>query len=369
MTDKITFQQLSTLLAKKATISEGHASEFLKNLFDTVTEALQTNTSVTVPHIGTFTLDKHSDQQITFQPATDLAQAINAPFELFTPETLNQGVLLDTPIPATEPTPLIPPTPAPLPTPVADSESKTAETQLLPIPEPTEQNDTEPDTPVSPMPQATAPLMPKPIEEYDDEYVSTQPSRPKADDNTDTDSPSGFWTGFIAGTIVGLALGACAAYFYIDGIFTHHTSKYTDDDDTATESQSELIAREENPALPFETPKPDTATTVPKPDIAPVHTAPSTQPAPQPKAEPKPVTVRVESGFSLAKTAKKYYGSPHFWCYIYEENKAKIRNPNSIAIGTEITIPPAEKYGINPNDPKSISTAKEKVAALNRKFN
>ena len=57
--------------------------------------------------------------------------------------------------------------------------------------------------------------------------------------------------------------------------------------------------------------------------------------------------------------SRKYYGRYEFWVYIYEENKSKIKNPNSVSPGLVVVIPPAEKYGINKDDPESVRKAKE----------
>lgn len=74
----------------------------------------------------------------------------------------------------------------------------------------------------------------------------------------------------------------------------------------------------------------------------------------------KQVTDVVTSQIVLTTLAEKHYGSPWFWVYIYEENKAIISNPNNIKPGTRVVIPPPEKYGINPNDKASLKKAQVK---------
>lgn len=70
----------------------------------------------------------------------------------------------------------------------------------------------------------------------------------------------------------------------------------------------------------------------------------------------------------LTRLAKKYYGNSDFWVYIYEENKAKIKNPNTISPGTVVVIPPADKYGIDKDDAESIKAARKKAGELERKY-
>ncbi len=76
--------------------------------------------------------------------------------------------------------------------------------------------------------------------------------------------------------------------------------------------------------------------------------------------EPAEVTDTVTAQVVLTVLSEKHYGSPWFWVYIYEENKDKISNPDNIKPGTVVVIPPAEKYGIDPNDPASLKKAKHR---------
>lgn len=95
--------------------------------------------------------------------------------------------------------------------------------------------------------------------------------------------------------------------------------------------------------------------------------APKTEePVEQPKSEPVKDTVR--AGYLLHDMAKKHYGNKCFWVYIYEENKAKITNPNRVSPGLVLIIPQAEKYGINASSQASIKTANEKAGKILAKF-
>jgi hypothetical protein len=76
--------------------------------------------------------------------------------------------------------------------------------------------------------------------------------------------------------------------------------------------------------------------------------------------EPQVITDTVTAQIVLVTLSEKYYGSPWFWVYIYEENKDIISNPNNVRPGTEVVIPPAEKYGIDANDPASLKKAQRR---------
>ena len=64
--------------------------------------------------------------------------------------------------------------------------------------------------------------------------------------------------------------------------------------------------------------------------------------------------------------AREHYGKKKFWVYIYEENKAKLDDPDMIAANTVVVIPPAEKYGIKAGDPASEADAERKAAEIMR---
>lgn len=69
------------------------------------------------------------------------------------------------------------------------------------------------------------------------------------------------------------------------------------------------------------------------------------------------VTETITDQNVLSTMAARHYGSQWFWVYIYEENKDKIKNPDNVPLGTVVVIPPAEKYGIDAKDPKSLKKA------------
>src|SRR6476619_335318 len=52
-------------------------------------------------------------------------------------------------------------------------------------------------------------------------------------------------------------------------------------------------------------------------------------------------TYTVKSGDSLSKIAKHIYGDGNKWQRIYEANRDKIKNPDLIHPGQELTIPDA----------------------------
>lgn len=75
-------------------------------------------------------------------------------------------------------------------------------------------------------------------------------------------------------------------------------------------------------------------------------------------------TDTIKPGTNLYRMSRKHYGSDKFWVYIYEENKAKYPNPNTIPVGAVLHIPQLEKYGAKAGEPASIAAAKKKQAEI-----
>lgn len=82
----------------------------------------------------------------------------------------------------------------------------------------------------------------------------------------------------------------------------------------------------------------------------------------------KVVTDTVRANRFLTQMARKYYGNPEFWAYIYIENQDKLKNPNTIAPGTVVVIPPAEKYGIDSKSKESVNAATRKCQEILNKY-
>ena len=70
-------------------------------------------------------------------------------------------------------------------------------------------------------------------------------------------------------------------------------------------------------------------------------------------------SVTIEPGSRLTLIALKYYGSKLYWVYIYEFNKAEIKDPNNIPVGTRIAVPVPGLYGIDRNNQASLKKAAE----------
>lgn len=80
------------------------------------------------------------------------------------------------------------------------------------------------------------------------------------------------------------------------------------------------------------------------------------------------ITETVSSTNYLASMARRHYGRFEFWVYIYEENRDKLNHPDYIEPNTVVVIPPADKYGIDPDDPESVRLAESKAKEIYSRF-
>ena len=87
-------------------------------------------------------------------------------------------------------------------------------------------------------------------------------------------------------------------------------------------------------------------------------TAPTVESSASPSSSAEVIErVRLRPGDRLSRLALKKYGHKAFWVYIYEENRAQLKNPDNIPVGAVITLPAASKYQINASDTNSVNKA------------
>ena len=97
---------------------------------------------------------------------------------------------------------------------------------------------------------------------------------------------------------------------------------------------------------------------VPADSVTTASEAPATE---IPATAPAVITDTVAPGNFLTVMSRRHYGKPDFWVYIYLENKDKIADPDNLANGLVLVIPPREKYGIDPANPESVKKARQEA--------
>ena len=425
MNNRITFPELVEQVAQCANTSKRMSELFLKELFATISQSLINGESVKVKGIGSFKLTEVSPRKsvnvntgeeinipghkkLSFAPDKDLAQAVNQPFSHFETVILEDGVTDEqlAQIDAYEAeTPQAPD--AELPTapeaPAADTDTEVPppfvpadtlpEPEFVAIEEATEPEETpaieaEPEEATAIEAEADEvpaveeePEVPVAAEEMES-MVSDELSEDRLEQEKDKRriTRRSLFEGFIVGVITTLIVTLFSYRLYL--------MKCPDQADKPT--QEETLAQAptaDSVATPAETTpaKVDSAQL-----LAEQKAAEEAQKAEETKkkeeeakkkaeaeaekqqAAPKGVnasqdTVRI--GTTLFKLSKKHYGSDKFWVYIYEENKAKYPNPNSIPVGAVLRIPALSKYGATAGDPASFNAAKKKETEIYNSLN
>ena len=377
MNTKITFVELVDLMAENTSTTKRVCELFLREFFTTISQTLIAGDSVKIKGVGTFKVTRVKPRKsvsvstgdpnelpehgkLTFTPDKSLAEALNQPFAQFETVFLEDAVTdeklaeIDKKYPSLflddealpEPPSDMPEPPTPtlndIPSPIESqmstvpSESKAAEVKPKPVIEPNEEE--EPveekvfEEKMEPV-QVTTPLMGIPIDDPEEEarlekekepVVEEEPEpeddfrrpeprnayKPTPEQIKELNKPNykrWLW----------IALGVLVAA----GLIWLLSSR---SGGSSEPKQEEVIAEA------------DTVASV---------------------AEPEVITDTVTSQIVLSTLSDKYYGSPWFWVYIYEENRAIINDPNNVRPGTAVVIPPAEKYGINAKDPASLKKA------------
>lgn len=190
-------------------------------------------------------------------------------------------------------------------------------------------------------------------EDEEEEYLP----QPAKDNNS-------FMRGFLWGAVTMFLI-----YMLVGGgIYLYRTTVANDEKEQAEEADSMDVMQDAVPLAIDSAAAADSAVSKlePKPTAV-EETSPKVK---EPAKVDKPV-VRYDTITRtkfLTRLAKKYYGNSDFWVYIYEENKAKIKNPNTISPGTVVVIPAADKYGIDKDNPESLKAARKKAGELERKY-
>ncbi len=262
MNEKIPLKRFAAGVASRSGMDAAEAEEFIKSLFATIANGLRTGEPVSVPGLGEFRLTHNPEDPVTFVPEAAWADEVNAPFAMFEPVELAEGItdtqLAEAEVTETETVTAASPSEE---APEQDTDFEPATAVEQPLPQ--NQETTPAHEPVSTTPAtpyrwpeeeeeeaerleaemaakaneastqtssaaATAPLPPSPqpvavTSTVSETSIATEPnetpSTAQEDDYyrsvNDSDSKSGFTRGFIIGLIVGLAIGAIALCAYV----------------------------------------------------------------------------------------------------------------------------------------------------------
>ncbi|MCC8176324.1 MAG: hypothetical protein LIO91_07830 [Bacteroidales bacterium] len=344
----IPLPQLVELLALATNTSEETARAFLTSLWDVIGQALADGRQAKIKGIGTFTLGGLNGDQLQFVPDEGLAEAVNSSFSFFEPMPLEDGI---------------------------DETMLQEETPEEAIQEAAEEVTVEaPKEAVEEVVEEVAEKIPEESpEEASEEVVSPQGDTAimRYSDNAKnqvTSADDGRPRPALPRRphpLIPLAVGLVAGFALGFFIPWHGGSQGQEGMDAAAPVDSVEVVEEEF----GDTTWVDEATVM-EDSLGNVESLGNIENIGHSEvAEETKVTYdTIGARRFLTTMARKYYGRYEFWPYIYKENEDKLGHPDRIAPGTVVVIPPAEKYGINPDDPESLKAASKLNAEIYARF-
>lgn len=399
MNSRLTIQDLATLLAERTGKDRSSAELFLREFIAVVSQGVFTDKIAKIKGLGTFKVmlvEKRESIHVntgerflipahykfSFLPDKELRELVNKPFSFFETTELDQNVeftdldispeteeketedeSVEELIPEAITEEIVEATPpseeqsGSEAEPASDDTIAQSEEQAEPEPEAeTDLPETQPDQLEAP---AEQPVEEPETEEKQPPVLETFPDTDyQFEDEYPSSSP---WIKrlVVAGIIVLVAAGS--TFLYLNQSFFLGPEKPSvltgmSLPDMAA-ARSETIA--EADTLQIAEPEANTETIEAVKD-----TIPTEVPADKPEvAQKKPevlAKVKIEPGSRLTLISLEYYGSKIFWVYLYEYNKAVIKDPNNVPVGTEIRVPDPSVYGIDRYSRASV----DKAAAL-----
>lgn len=374
MNDKITLHELVDLFARKSQLSQADAALFAKEFLSLIEEALARDKYVKVKGLGTFklitvdateetasngpeTTDGQSHTRVSFIPETGLKDLVNKPFAHFQPVLLKDEVhFTDLPEGETE---------------VESQETvieeeKTGETDVV-IESPTEPATEETDE-MLPQTEAASPIEEEPVqvsitekvipekEEVKEKQEDTLPEKEERIPAADL-TPSGKeanvpWCMIASILLAGIFIGGIVTWVLTSG------RRYIPEQ--VVEKLMNETQKTPAPVVPDSLQVADTlvvkkdSSLVQKKDalktVAKKEEKTPVASTSVPKRETLADTVEyqitgnqgsytLKPGESLVRVALKFYGNKKLWPYLVKHNKAIIKNPDNVPVGTTIQIP------------------------------
>lgn len=353
----IALPALATALSEACKLSLGLVSAWLELLPRHWATFLEQHQLLHWPGLGIFRL---APEGYTLQLSSSFAEGLNKPFAMFVPVRLGldyhpQGELEQRPLSSLEslssrystlryearqPEPLVE-----APTVLSEEVAPAHEADTLSVEE-------APSTEGAPAVEGpSSPLPVKAVTDVSQEAHTlvgegSQPAVTIAPDSEKAKPRPYSWALLLLGLLAGLLLGLGGYYLY-----NAHLS---------TQSSAPLKPKKAQPSLPASPPSRPTQpaqldSTQLRLDSA---RRDSLARALEPRLRGDSTETRVlRPGDRLARLAYQKYGHKAFWVYIYQENEAKLQDPDKLPLGKRITLPAASKYRINALDTNSVRRA------------
>lgn len=378
MSKKKNFIQIAESISAITGCSKSTAEVFLKSMFSLLADLIQDGKKVKIKGVGTFCKSENADEPIMFEPDKGLAEIVNLPFSSFecveldddvTDEVFNKELKekAET-IPQEEPnveakeeaTTLSEEIIATSPEKVHENvdESETMEQKIV-VDEPVDVPQSELAVEIAESKENSPVEMPEisvatPVDE------SNNSDEEIFDNEIDENKSHGVGkTIFMVSVVVALLIGFGAGY--MTKLIMENIELKKQLVSQQSQIDSIMTANAVDTLKTTETVKTDTSLL--SASVVPVDSSKVVEPQ---KAKQQYDTVKANR--FLTTMARQYYGNLNFWVYIYEENQAIMGHPNKIKPGTVVKIPPAEKYGIDANNPASVQKAKVKAVEIYSRY-
>lgn len=394
MNSRLTIQDLAALLAERTGKDRNSAEQFLREFIAIVSQGVFTDKIAKVKGLGTFKVvlvEKRESIHVntgerflipahykfSFLPDKELRELVNKPFSFFETTELNENVdftdldvsadveekeaedeSVEEVIPENEEEQVVES--------LQSTEEVPEDTEKEELPEEVEQEESASEEVVpEEVPNVPDIEDPAPEETVDQQDISEEEPKEEpgqissANDFSDTDyqfedeepSSSHWVRGLVIAGIVAIVV-AGSTFLYLNRSFflgpEIPTPVLTGRSlpDQATAAVDTLHEVEAETDVEIEEIK-DTVITEPS----------VTTPEVPAKAPEVLAKVKIETGSRLTLISLEYYGSKIFWVYLYDYNKAAIKDPNNIPVGTEILVPDPSLYGIDKYSRASIDKA------------
>lgn len=370
MNEKITFPRLAAMLADKSGRSKRFSEDFLREFFALISEKLEDGEGVKIKGLGTFKLSRveprksvdvttgqpmeiSGHSKVVFTPSKELAEAINSPFEAFSPIEIEDGIDLSLVLPqddidiqdtltVQDPTIAISDTQDSLEEAKVENEPENYPASSLEESATTET--TEEDTSIQEKEDAAvaeeAAFTPEDtIEELDSD---------RREDATHRKSRTKIIMISFCATIVALIAILAVWYVFFTSDFNRifNREAYAESTNQKNEHSSDKLNTEELATISTLSDSIDTTSDAESEEVP---TAPSDA----------LVYDTIGATRYLTTMARAHYGNFNFWPYIYEENKNILGHPDRIKPGTPVVIPKLSKYGADPSNKEDVEKAKK----------
>ncbi|MBN2088432.1 HU family DNA-binding protein [candidate division KSB1 bacterium] len=319
MNEKIQIREILESIIEKTGADSELIQQFLNELSSSIEEGLARDGKARIQDLGTFTLKWHNPRtgrnvqtgeaieipgqyKVHFQPMKSLKQAVNHKYAHLKPVILDEIVIEEKQIQATE----IAQPELPLATPFIKAD--------LPVED--KQFSASHQIPVPPEPEKTAP----------EPKTTPVPVRRKASNP--------YRRAIIGLTLLFLLLSFLVIYVYFDRfrhaqpLEPHITQKNLTEDST----QTQLAESIETPSVDNTSPLSDYQRKISNPPNS---------------SQLK--SYQINPGDNLWNLANHYYADPYWWPYIYQSNLSDLPNPDMLDIGQSLKIPPLRTNVLSPS--------------------